>query len=541
MAAIAVVKTALVVNKQVKKRIPGGWKTVVAILLSIAVASTLLIIQGIFGMVAPFLKNGDVPVCSADPTSNNSSGNDGHDDAGSGPGGPPSAGEQWSTAGTPWPTSESANVVYPVPNPHLSSPFGYRPPFFVGGVLTPGYHNGLDFGQALGSPVLAMADGVVAGAYSGNSLYGSHVAIKHRIKGGEYTSVYGHIIGTSIVVKQGETVKAGQRIASIGSEGMSTAPHLHFVLTRGDYRPSASEPSANGGGAGNSIDPASFLSTQGAGEASGGLGGDDFSGGVEGEDGLVCKKNDGALGGDGFSSWGGHENGRIPVGMLKSIPFAGGGHRLLDVAADDLNKLNDAYRGKFGKNLVVNRAYTPYNDQGLTEVKGKSIYGWARAVQLSLAFDTPEYNWMKENASTYGWFQTSNYKQGGSGANAGIWGYVGTTESANSPAPSTPNAAANQNTARNIMRTTYPSWGPNETTCLINLWERESNWNQYADNPTSDAYGIPQSLPGEKMATMGPDWKTNPETQIKWGLNYIKERYGTPCSAWAHSEAVNWY
>lgn len=83
--------------------------------------------------------------------------------------------------------------------------------------------------------------------------------------------------------------------------------------------------------------------------------------------------------------------------------------------------------------------------------------------------------------------------------------------------------------------------GAGEFTCLDNLWERESNWNFQADNPSSDAYGIPQSLPGEKMAEFGADWATNPQTQIKWGISYIEGRYGTPCNAWGHSETVGWY
>ncbi len=77
--------------------------------------------------------------------------------------------------------------------------------------------------------------------------------------------------------------------------------------------------------------------------------------------------------------------------------------------------------------------------------------------------------------------------------------------------------------------------------CLDSLWQRESNWNPTARNPSSGAFGIPQSLPGSKMATAGSDWQTNPATQIAWGLGYIGDRYGTPCSAWAHSEANNWY
>jgi hypothetical protein len=77
--------------------------------------------------------------------------------------------------------------------------------------------------------------------------------------------------------------------------------------------------------------------------------------------------------------------------------------------------------------------------------------------------------------------------------------------------------------------------------CLDRLWKRESGWNHKAANRSSGAYGIPQALPGRKMASAGSDWKTNPATQIKWGLGYIKGRYGSPCGAWSHSENVGWY
>ena len=84
-------------------------------------------------------------------------------------------------------------------------------------------------------------------------------------------------------------------------------------------------------------------------------------------------------------------------------------------------------------------------------------------------------------------------------------------------------------------------WSDSEYQCLVLLWNRESQWNPYAENASSGAYGIPQSLPGSKMASAGADWRTNPITQINWGIGYIKGRYGTPCSAWAHSNAVGWY
>ena len=73
------------------------------------------------------------------------------------------------------------------------------------------------------------------------------------------------------------------------------------------------------------------------------------------------------------------------------------------------------------------------------------------------------------------------------------------------------------------------------------LWQRESGWNHLAKNASSGAYGIPQSLPGSKMADVAPDWRTNPETQITWGLAYIAARYRNPQGAWEHSQRVGWY
>jgi hypothetical protein len=84
-------------------------------------------------------------------------------------------------------------------------------------------------------------------------------------------------------------------------------------------------------------------------------------------------------------------------------------------------------------------------------------------------------------------------------------------------------------------------FGLNQFPCLDKLWKKESGWNYKALNSSSGAYGIPQSLPGSKMASAGSDWKTNPATQIEWGLGYIKGRYDTPCGAWSHSQNVGWY
>jgi hypothetical protein len=84
-------------------------------------------------------------------------------------------------------------------------------------------------------------------------------------------------------------------------------------------------------------------------------------------------------------------------------------------------------------------------------------------------------------------------------------------------------------------------FGLDQMTCLVNLWNKESHWRVNASNASSGAYGIPQALPGSKMASVASDWKTNPTTQIKWGLGYIKGRWSTPCGAWSHSQATGWY
>lgn len=84
-------------------------------------------------------------------------------------------------------------------------------------------------------------------------------------------------------------------------------------------------------------------------------------------------------------------------------------------------------------------------------------------------------------------------------------------------------------------------WGMDEFSCLDSLYVSESNWDHTATNPYSGAYGIPQSLPAEKMASAGADWRTNPATQIEWGLDYIRSSYGTPCSAWYFKQGNNWY
>jgi hypothetical protein len=83
-------------------------------------------------------------------------------------------------------------------------------------------------------------------------------------------------------------------------------------------------------------------------------------------------------------------------------------------------------------------------------------------------------------------------------------------------------------------------WGHSQMRPLISLWNRESGWCKTAYN-SSGAYGIPQALPGRKMSSAGPNWRYNAHTQIRWGMRYIKHRYGSPAGAWAHSQSTGWY
>jgi hypothetical protein len=107
------------------------------------------------------------------------------------------------------------------------------------------------------------------------------------------------------------------------------------------------------------------------------------------------------------------------------------------------------------------------------------------------------------------------------------------------PAAGTPDPGSAQGIAHSMLQSM--GWGEDQYNCLVALWNRESGWNVYAHNSSSGAYGIPQALPGEKMASAGADWATNAATQISWGLSYVQGRYGDACGAWAHSEEAGWY
>ena len=121
---------------------------------------------------------------------------------------------------------------------------------------------------------------------------------------------------------------------------------------------------------------------------------------------------------------------------------------------------------------------------------------------------------------------------------------VQTPAPAASPQPTpTTTAPAPSGSPRQIAQAMLGSfgWSASQFACLDPLWAHESGWSVTASNASSGAYGIPQAVPGSKMASAGPDWQTNATTQIKWGLQYIKGTYGSPCAAYAHEQSTGWY
>jgi resuscitation-promoting factor RpfB len=148
----------------------------------------------------------------------------------------------------------------------------------------------------------------------------------------------------------------------------------------------------------------------------------------------------------------------------------------------------------------------------------------------------------------------------GAGLGLAVLAHASAGANRGAPAPATVHAqaaAAPPGTAGNVALgqalATARGWTGPQWQCLDALWNRESGWNVLATYPgtitppsapsssITTAYGIPQALPAQKMAAAGPDWRTSPATQIRWGLSDIAHVYGTPCAAWAHEQADGWY
>jgi len=185
----------------------------------------------------------------------------------------------------------------------------------------------------------------------------------------------------------------------------------------------------------------------------------------------------------------------------------------------------------------------------VTKAKSLPVLGFIFVVSLTLVYVVDPYSGNLASASTIQVYDpddeqnqsfvfdeeyTVSFERGGYRMISGSAAKSYFILAAPMPAPGSSQAYALEYIAKR-------DWGMDQFSCLVNLWNRESNWRHLAKNPSSGAYGIPQSLPGSKMATEGADWMTNPQTQIRWGVKYIAARYSNPCAAWAHSEEHNWY
>lgn len=445
----------------------------------------------------------------------------------------------------PYPTTDTEKVVYPVANANITSGYGYRSvpagsaDFFGTGTY---FHNGLDFAHPLGTPIFAAADGIVAQSAPNNEGYGygTVVTIHHLVGGEKMNTTYGHVLPNSLKFKVGDTVKAGDIVAGVGSEGNSTGPHLHFVVTKGIY---TIQSEINRGPA-NNIDPVQWLASQGAQQTTGTVG--SGTDGATSADTTAVKCSDQKVSDGTITAWGGHSNGAIPESAMKALSF-NPAFKLESEAATNLEALNILYKEKFGTDIPVVSAYKDAASQGAFK---NQIAGWAKSVELapSVTFASEEYKWLKSNGISKGWMNPNVNQQSGTAPLPTRWVFVGVAANNGGDLP----ASINEYQKYAGQRLQSLGMGaPSELSCLIKLWERESNWRVDAINPAFSprepalpqyqAYGIAQSAPGSKMASAGADWETNPKTQINWGIGYIQERYKTPCGAWAHSEAVNWY
>ncbi|WP_193755380.1 M15 family metallopeptidase, partial [Microbacterium testaceum] len=243
--------------------------------------------------------------------------------------------------------------------------------------------------------------------------------------------------------------------------------------------------------------------------------------------------------------WGGWENGFIPEELLSPIPWAQG-YRLRSDAVHALTALNAEYRADFGHDLVINDAYRDYAGQvqavidygGKATTPGTSIHGWALAVDIgeqsgaAIDFDSDTYRWLVEHAGAFGYRHPAWAEEDGGRPEAWHWEFWGWAGS----------AGADPSDAKAYARAALGGDGV-QFDCLDRLWNGESSWDPHAVNAASGAYGIPQALPAEKLATAGADWRDNALTQVRWGLTYITDRYGSPCGAWAfwQNNTPHWY
>ena len=252
------------------------------------------------------------------------------------------------------------------------------------------------------------------------------------------------------------------------------------------------------------------------------------------------------------NAWGGFSNGQIPAGELCAIAPAMVHEARCD-AAQAFERMSAEFRATFGYDIVITDAYRSLVEQIATKrakgflaaTPGYSNHGWGLAFDLASGisdYDSEQYAWMKANGSRFGFFHPTWAEPASpdfTKSEPWHWQYLAITPGGGGANEGTPEG----NRALGQQMAAARGWSGEQWNCLEKLWTGESGWNEHADNPSSSAYGIPQALPGSKMAAAGADWQTNPATQITWGLDYVAGRYGSPCealNAWT-SRSPHWY
>jgi hypothetical protein len=208
------------------------------------------------------------------------------------------------------------------------------------------------------------------------------------------------------------------------------------------------------------------------------------------------------------------------------------------VAATDLNLEKArataiaAAQQKVAQQRAAQRAHVIYlnrqaKEKAATTERAHAIY-LNRQAQQKAAQQAAAEQAAQQKAATQSQTQSTSTSSTSSTSSSGSSGSSSSTSYSGSP-----------QTIAQEMLSSY-GWS-GQFSCLDELWQKESNWSVTASNAGSGAYGIPQALPGSKMASAGADWQTDAATQIKWGLEYIQSTYGSPCAAWSHETADGWY
>lgn len=426
---------------------------------------------------------------------------------------------------------QTEKVVHPVKaGNYISSPFGYRQHPILGYRK---FHAGIDLPAPLGTPIYSPADGIVVERIDSDPVAGTWLAVKSNVKG--QVTFFGFSHSQKLHVKVGDHVKAGQHIADMGTLGLSTGSHLHFEVSLGARN--------------NVIDPAKWLRDNGATSAT-------VTDPATGEqvplspmsDGQ-CEPTDGMCGGGGTAIlktaseqvgkpyvWGATGPSSFDCSGLVYYSYAQNGTNLGNTrTANDMKsastkvqpneiKPGDLYFCSHGNSRAHHVGFV-YSVNPLKKLHAPSPGKNVEIVELSQVSD-----FCYGSTTTFGRLASA----GGTTPDTGGTMTCGDGKSAESA----------KAVARSLMKS-Y-GWGDDQWKHLEELWKRESSWDYKAVNKSSGAKGIPQCLPLKtdmNRCNVGEykDYDTNPVTQIKWGMNYVKGRYGTPQNAIRHHDANNWY